>query len=245
MNKALLVVSFGTSYDQARESCIAPVERALAAAFPERRFARAFTSRFIARKLRGRGEDILNEAEALEMLRGEGCDDILVAPTHLIPGAEYEKLLAAAAGCKIARPLLDTEEDLVRMAALLGDIARQEGRPLVMMGHGTDHAADGVYLRLREKLPGGVFLACVEGSHSLEEILPALDRLPERKLAIMPLMLVAGDHAHNDLAGDGPDSWKSILEARGFDVHPRLQGLGALEGIQELFVEKAEKAVSH
>ena len=245
MNKALLVVSFGTSYDQARESCIAPVERALAAAFPERRFARAFTSRFIARKLRGRGEDILNEAEALEMLRGEGCDDILVAPTHLIPGAEYEKLLAAAAGGKIARPLLDTEEDLVRMAALLGDIARQEGRPLVMMGHGTDHAADGVYLRLREKLPGGVFLACVEGSHSLEEILPALDRLPERKLAIMPLMLVAGDHAHNDLAGDGPDSWKSILEARGFDVHPRLQGLGALEGIQELFVEKAEKAVSH
>ena len=243
MKKAILVVSFGTTWREARRTCIAPVEDELFAAFPDRAPARAYTSRFIVRRLQAQGEDIPGEAEALEALRAAGCGDILVACTHMIPGEEYERAAALAEGCRVTRPLLDAEADLERMASLLGGVAREEGRPLVLMGHGTDHAADGVYARLRSKLPEGVFLACVEGSHGLAELLPALDALPEKRVTVMPLMLVAGDHAHNDLAGDGPDSWKSVLAARGFDVRPRLQGLGALAEVRRMYVEKARRSV--
>ena len=129
------------------------------------------------------------------------------------------------------------------MAGLLGKLAAEEGRPLLMMGHGTEHAADETYARLRKQLPENVYLACVEGEHSLEKQLPALERLSVKEIALMPLMLVAGDHARNDMAGDDRDSWKSILTRRGFDVRVRMQGLGALPEVQARFVEKARKIV--
>ena len=241
MKKALLVVSFGTSYSDADRDCIRPVEAALAAAFPDHECRRAFTSRIIARKLRSQGTAIESEVEAIQRLRNDGFEDIRVAPTHIIHGEEYEMVVDAAGGLPTSEPLLENESDLDWMAALLGEIAREEGRALLMMGHGTEHAADETYAQLRAKLPDGVFLACVEGSHALDGILPQLEALPEKKLTLMPLMLVAGDHAHNDLAGDDEDSWKSILEAKGFDIRVRMQGLGALKAVQQRFVEKARK----
>ena len=241
MKKALLVVSFGTSYPEADRDCIRSVESALAAAFPERECRRAFTSRIIARKLRSQGVEIEGEAEAIQRLRSDGFEDICIVPTHIIHGGEYEKVVEAAGGLPISEPLLENEADLVWLAGLLGKIAEEEGRALLVMGHGTEHAADETYAELRAKLPEGVYLACVEGSHSLENILPQLEAMREKKLSLMPLMLVAGDHAHNDLAGDEEDSWKSILESRGFDIRVRMQGLGALEAIQQRFVKKAKK----
>jgi len=241
MKKAIIVVSFGTTHAQAEASCIRPVERALAAAFPDREVRRAWTSRIIARRLAARGEAVENEVEALERLRREGFDDILFVPTHMIRGQEYQRVTAVADGLPVSAPLLDIEEDLMWMAGLLDGIAAEEGRTLLVMGHGTDHAADATYGRLRGMLTGRVKLACVEGRYALDGIMDALEAVPGKALTLMPLMLVAGDHAMNDLAGDAPDSWRSRLLARGFDVRVRLTGLGALEAVQQRFVGKARE----
>ena len=243
MKKAIIVVSFGTTHADAEASCIRPVERALAAAFPDRDVNRAWTSRIIARRLAARGETVENETEALARLRAEGCGDIAFVSTHMIRGKEYERVLAVADGLPVSAPLLDTEGDLEWMAGLLDGITAAEGRTLLVMGHGTDHAADETYARLRTVLTDRVKLACVEGRHALEGILDALEDVPGKALTLMPLMLVAGDHAMNDLAGDAPDSWKNILLSRGFDVRVRLTGLGALEPVQRRFVEKAGAAL--
>lgn len=241
MKQAILTVSFGTTYAQAEETCIRPVEAALAAAFPDWQVRRAYTARIVMRRLRERGVQISSVPEALEQLKQEGFEKIVLASTHIIPGGEYASLREAAGGLPVSEPLLASDADLDWIAGLMGDIARQEGRPTLFMGHGTDDAADETYVRLRGRLPKNVFLACVEGAHRLDELLPQLDRLSEKRLALTPLMLVAGDHAHNDLAGDGGDSWKSILEARGFDVSIRMRGLGAEKAVQERFCQKVGK----
>ena len=232
MKKAILAVSFGTSHEEAIESCIRPVEDALRSAFPEHSVFRAFTSRMILHKLRSRGVFIESEEEAITRLKNEGYDEIFVVPTHIIPGNEYEKVRAAAAGLPLSAPLLAEESDLVWIAEVLRTIAEQEGRPLLLLGHGTDHSADEIYARLREKLPGNVFLACLEGRYTLNTLLPRLDSLPEKKLVLMPLMLVAGSHARRALSDAVPDSWVSILRSRGFDVRVRMQGLGSLPEVQ-------------
>ena len=243
MKKAIVAVSFGTTHRDAEASCIRPVEAALSAAFPDWEIRRAWTSRIIARRLAARGEAVENETEALERLRSEGYERIAFVPTHMIRGQEYERVTAVAAGLPVSAPLLDTGEDLIWMAALLDGIAVQEGRTLLVMGHGTDHAADATYARLRAALTDRVKLACVEGRYALDGVMDELEAVPGRALTLMPLMLVAGDHAKNDLAGDEGDSWKSRLEARGFDIRLRLEGLGASAAVQQRFVEKAREIV--
>jgi len=243
MRKAIITVSFGTTHADAEASCIRPVEDALRAAFGDWEVCRAWTSRIIARRLAARGEKVENEVEALARLRAEGVERIAFVPTHMIPGQEYERVRAVAGELPVSAPLLAEDRDLDWMAGLLDGIAAGEGRTLLVMGHGTDHAANGIYARLRERLTGRVRLACVEGDLALDGILDDLEAVPGKALSLMPLMLVAGDHAKNDLAGDGPDSWRSRLLARGFDVRLRLQGLGALEAVQRRFVEKAREAV--
>ena len=238
MRKVIVAVSFGTTHPDAEASCIRPVEDALRGAFGDWEVCRAWTSRVIARRLKARGEQVENEVEALERLRAEGVERIVLAPTHMIRGQEYQRVLDAAGGLPVSAPLLDGEADLAWMASLLDGIAAEEGRTLLVMGHGTDHAADATYARLRDRLTGRVKLACVEGEYALEGIMGELEAAPGRALTLMPLMLVAGDHAKNDLAGDGEDSWRSILLARGFDVRARLEGLGALEPVRRRFVEK-------
>ena len=243
MKKAILAVSFGTSYAEAEASCIRPVEDALRAAYPEYDVHRAFTSRIIMRKLRRQGVVIESEEEALARLTAEGYDEIIVVPTHIIPGHEYDKVCAAAKDFHLSAPLLSEDADLDWIVSVLSGIAAEEGRTLLLMGHGTDHAANEIYARLSEKLPGNIFLACVEGEHTLETVLPELEALSEKTVTLMPLMLVAGDHAHNDLAGDEDDSWKSILTTQGFDVHVRMHGLGALPEVQQHFVKKAARTI--
>ncbi len=243
MKKAIVAISFGTTHSDAEASCIRPVEDALRTAFPDWQVCRAWTSRMIARRLKARGEDVENEAEALERLRREGTDAIVLVPTHMIPGQEYRRVLAAADGLPVSAPLLADDGDLDWMAALLDGIARREGRTLLVMGHGTEDAADETYARLRARLTARVKLACVEGKYALDGILDDLEAVPGKALTLMPLMLVAGDHAKNDLAGDEEDSWRSRLLARGFDVRCRLEGLGALEAVQGRFVEKARAII--
>ena len=241
MNKTLLTVSFGTTHADAEAAFIRPVEAALQAAFPDWHVSRAWSSRIIVKRLRERGAMIETEAEAIARLRGEGAA-IAIAATHIIPGQEYDRLLAAAEDLPVSAPLLAEEADLAWMAALLDEIAVEEGRTLLVMGHGTEHRANEIYARLRAHLSERVRLACVEGTLGLSGILPELEAVPDRKLTLMPLMLVAGDHAKNDLAGNG-DSWKTRLLARGFDIALRLQGLGAHPAVQRRIVEKARAVV--
>ena len=242
MKQAILAVSFGTTHEDAAQSCIRPVEEALRAAFPLWEVRHAWTSRMIIRRMAARGVTIEDEQAALARLRAEGYDRIAIASTHIIPGQEYDRVCAAAGTAPVSEPLLNDEADLRWMAGLLSDIARQEGRTLLVMGHGTEHRADAVYAGLRAALPPSVKLACVEGEYGLEGILDDLETVPGRRLTLMPLMLVAGDHAKNDLAGDG-DSWKTRLLARSFDVSVRLQGLGALQPVQQRIVEKVGKII--
>lgn len=242
MKRAILAVSFGTTHKDAERSCICPVEAALAAAFPGWEVFRAWTSRMIIRRVAARGAVIEDEQAALARLRAEGYDKIAVASTHIIPGQEYDRVREAAGALPVSEPLLNDAADLRWMAGLLSDIARQEGRALLVMGHGTEHRANTVYAGLRAELPETVKLACVEGEYGLEGIWDDLEAVPGKRLTLMPLMLVAGDHAKNDLAGD-EDSWKTRLRARGYDVNVRLQGLGALAPVQRRIVENVGRIV--
>ena len=237
MKQTLLAVSFGTTHADAEEGCIRPVEEALRAAFPDWQVDRAWTSRIIIKRLKDRGIAIESEAEAIARLREAGVRAAIVS-THIIPGQEYDRILAEAGGLPVSAPLLADEDDLRWMAGLLGGIDDREGRTLLVMGHGTEHRANETYARLRACLPANVKLACVEGEYDLEGILPELEALPDRRVTLMPLMLVAGDHAKNDLAGDD-DSWKTRLLGLGFDVALKLEGLGSNPAVQQRIVQKA------
>ena len=255
--RAVLVVSFGTSHLDTMEKTIAPIEGAIAAALPDRALRRAFTSGMILRKLAERdGLQIDNVSQALERLAGEGARDVVVQPTHIMNGEEHDKLLSQAAPFQgrfqrlaMGRPLLSAEEDYRETAqALLAALpAREEGQALIFMGHGTEHFANSAYCQLEYLFHDlgrtDVLVGTVEGYPGLREVLRRLEERPEvRRTVLLPLMIVAGDHAKNDLAGPEPSSWRGELQARGYAVDCRLTGLGELRGIRDIFVRHAQEA---
>lgn len=255
--KALLAVSFGTSHHDTLEKTILPLEEELAAAFPDRELRRAFTSDMIRRKLEKRdGLSIPNTDGALRALAEEGFTDVLIQPTHILNGDEYDKLMGQAAPWRerFARlaagaPLLTALEDFQETARVLDaelGTARAE-RAVVFMGHGTGHYSNGAYTQLEYVLHdmgrGDILIGTVEGYPGFEEVLRRLEERPAiKQVLLLPLMLVAGDHAKNDLAGEEGDSWQSMLTARGYQVESRLRGLGELPGIRRIFLEHARQA---
>lgn len=255
--KALLVVSFGTSHLDTLEKTIVPIEEDLAAALPDRVLRRAFTSGMILRKLEARdGLHIDDVPRALEGLAGAGVRDAVVQPTHIMHGAEYDKILAQAEPFRgrferlaVGRPLLSAEEDYRQAAeALLEALPeRAEDRALVFMGHGTEHFANPAYCQLEYLLHDlgrtDVLVGTVEGYPGFGEVLRRLSERPGvRRVVLAPLMIVAGDHAKNDLAGPEPVSWKSQLEALGYETDCRLTGLGEYPGLRGIFVRHALEA---
>ncbi len=245
-DKALLAVSFGTSVPGA-EAAITNIETALRAACPERELRRAYTSRIICRKLAREGRPVPSPEEALESLAAAGVRDVLVQPTHLTPGDEYDKLCRIAApysdrfaAFRVAKPLISEPEDLLAVAdAVLAHYPQQEGHALLLMGHGSGHIANMIYPALqtafRFKGAAQVFVGTVEGWPEFSDCLVQLKRGPWRSVELAPLMLVAGDHAMNDMAGDEPDSWKSMLEAAGYTVRCHLEGVGMWKEICALY----------
>ena len=238
MKQALLAVSFGTSVPRARQD-IEAVERVLAAGAPERAFCRAYTSPTIRRILAERGEPVSGLPEALEALAAAGVEDVAVQPTHLLYGFEYDKLKADAAAFA------------GRFARLAACMARRFGQPeggaLVLLGHGTEHFANMVYPAMQTalRLAGGrrAYMGTVEGWPGFDEVLAQLKEDGCGQALLVPFMLVAGDHALNDMAGDGPKSWKSRLEAAGVGVRCRMRGLGALPEVQALYGARLREIV--
>lgn len=256
IKKAILVVSFGTSYHDTLAKTIVPIEQDLAAAFPERMLMRAFTSGMIMKKLKVRdGMDIPNVSQALETLLAQGYGDVRIQPTHVMGGDEYDKLCALAApfatqfeAMTIGAPLLTTVADYKAVAqALMADVpAQTPEQAIVFMGHGTEHPANATYAMLEYVLHDmgrkDILIGTVEGYPALEEVQRRIaERGGVKQVHLRPLMIVAGDHAQNDLAGEEEDSWKSVLEAQGFATTVALKGLGEYPAIRALFVDHAKQ----
>lgn len=256
--KAILVVSFGTSYDDSREKTIGAVENAIQEAFPDYQVRRAFTSQTIIDILAERdGIHIDNVTEALERAAADGIDTLVVQPTHLMSGYEYTDLAEEVAKYKekfphlaLAKPLLSSDADFDAVAeAIAEDTAAyaEEGTAICFMGHGTEADSNGVYETLQEVLRNkdyaNYFIGTVEASPSLEDVLAGVETGGYARVVLQPLMLVAGDHANQDMAGDGEDSWKSRFMQAGYETECVIRGLGEIPAVQEIYIAHTQAAV--
>ncbi|MCR4442789.1 MAG: sirohydrochlorin cobaltochelatase [Peptococcaceae bacterium] len=250
--KAILVVSFGTTHHDACKVTIEACEEEIARRFPGYETRRAFTSNIIRKTLKERdGMEIDDTGEALRKLKEEGFGEVIVQPLHIIPGEEYhEKVLKPAAPYReqferlvVGRTVLAAASDYAAAAeALKRQLPRlDEDQAVVLMGHGSDHPANACYamlqLVLMATLPR-VFIAGVEGYPGIGDVVSRLKAGGIKKVVLMPYMLVAGEHAKNDLAGDEDDSWKKMLEREGFEVSLYLHGLGENPAYREIFVRR-------
>ncbi len=256
--EAILVVSFGTSYNDSRELTIGGIEKAIQSACPEREVRRAFTSQIIIDKLKERdGLEIDNVTRALDRAVADGVTELTVQPTHLMDGFEYTDLKEALEKYEdqfteitLGAPLLTTPEDMSAVAeALVADTASyDDGKTaIVFMGHGTEAASNGVYAKMQEVFTKGghenYYVGTVEASPSLEDVMALMDGKGYTRVVLEPMMVVAGDHANNDMAGDEEDSWKSILSAAGYEVECILEGLGQKPAVQAIYVEHVQAAL--
>jgi sirohydrochlorin cobaltochelatase len=256
MKKGIIVVSFGTSYLDTLKRSIEAIETRVAEEFEDYHVLRAFTSKMIVKKIKERdGIEILNTEQALKALIDEGYTEIIVQPLHVIPGYEYEKVKHAVAVArhhsqvtiKLGTPLLNHHEDyLAVIGALQNQLPiYQVNKGILLMGHGTHHHANACFVmleRLLRETRSDVHIANVEGYPELEDIITTLEHNYDT-MTVMPFMIVAGDHARNDMAGDEKNSFKSQLEAAGIEVDCQLIGLGENQGIQDIFIDKIEEII--
>ena len=276
----ILVVSFGTSFNDSRAEDIGGVEKALQAAYPDWSVRRAFTAQIIINHVQARDDEkIDNMDQALQRAVDNGVKNLVVQPTHLMHGAEYDEMVEAIDGYKdkfesvaIAEPLLGEvgadetaiNEDKAAVAEAITaeavktagfdslDAAKEEGTAFVFMGHGTSHTAKISYSQMQAQMEQlgyeNVFIGTVEGEPedtACEAVIEKLKNAGYKKVILRPLMVVAGDHANNDMAGDDDDSWKSQFEASGvFDsIDTQIAGLGEIDAIQQLYVAHTQAAI--
>lgn len=257
MKKAVLVVSFGTSYQETREKTIDACENKIKEAFKDYDFYKAYTSNMIINKLKKRDNiEIDNPIKALDKLYENGYKEVVIQSLHIICGEEYTKLKEQVDLYKdkfdsivLGRALLTTIEDYKEtIEALKVQMPKLENdEAVVFMGHGTVHESHSAYPALeymfnQEDL--SAYMGTVEGYPEIEEVINNLKKDKIKKVVLMPFMLVAGDHAINDMAGDEDDSWKTILENEGFEVEIYLKGLGENTKIQDKFVRHALDCIS-
>lgn len=249
--KAILVVSFGTSHQDTRTVTIDAIEKDIADAYADRHIYRAWTSKMILAHIKKRdGIYIPNVKQAMKQMIADGITDVFIQPTHVINGVENDLMKEDALGYQedfhsisFGNPLLTTEEDNVRIIEAIhkefGDLAEDEC--LVLMGHGTTHYANAIYAALDYKFKDmgykNIFLGTVEAYPSMETLLKMVRDYGPTKVILAPFMIVAGDHAKNDMAGDDPESWFNQFKHAGFEVECVLKGLGEYPGIRKLLVE--------
>ena len=276
----ILVVSFGTSFNNSRAADIKGIEDAIQAAYPDWSVRRAFTAQIIINHVQARdGEKIDNMEQAMERAVANGVKNLVVQPTHLMHGAEYDEMMEMVDSYRdkfesvaIAEPLLgevgsdatviNADKEAVAKAITAEavktagfdslDAAAEDGTAFVFMGHGTSHTAKVSYTQMQSQMEAlgykNVFIGTVEGEPeetACENVIEAVKAAGYTKVVLRPLMVVAGDHANNDMAGDDEDSWKSQFEASGeFDsVDCQIAGLGEVADIQQLYVAHTKAAV--
>ncbi len=276
--KELLVVSFGTSYNDSRVADIKSIEDALQAANPDWSVRRAFTAQIIINHIQARdGEKIDNMEQALERAVANGVKQLVVQPTHLMHGAEYDEMCAAIdkvrdkfESVEIAEPMLgevgsdatviNADKEAVAKAVVAAALsesgyestaaAKEAGVAYVLMGHGTAHVAKVTYSQMATQMDNlgyeNVFIGTVEGEPedtSCEAVIAAVKEAGYTTVVLRPLMVVAGDHANNDMAGADEDSWKTMFEAAGLTVNCQISGLGRIADVQALYVAHTKAAI--
>ena len=276
--KELLVVSFGTSYNDSRVADIKSIEDALQAANPDWSVRRAFTAQIIINHIQARdGEKIDNMEQALERAVSNGVKQLVVQPTHLMHGAEYDEMCAAIDkvrdqfdSVEIAEPMLgevgndatviNADKEAVAKAVVAAALeesgyestaaAKEAGVAYVLMGHGTAHVAKVTYSQMATQMDKlgyeNVFIGTVEGEPedtSCEAVIAAVKEAGYTTVVLRPLMVVAGDHANNDMAGADEDSWKTMFEAAGLTVNCQISGLGRIADVQALYVAHTKAAI--
>ena len=256
----LLVLSFGTSFNDSRRLTIGAIENDLETAFPDYSVRRGFTANIVIDHVNRRdGEKIDDIGESLDRAAANGVKNLVVQPTHLMNGLEYDELCGKIADYSdafekvvIGDPLLTTDEDFQTVADAIVDWTKDydDGETaIVFMGHGTEAESNAVYQKMQDLLTSGghtnYFVGTVEASPSLDDIIAAVKAGEYKKVVLEPLMVVAGDHANNDMAGDDDDSWKSMFNASGkFEsVDCQIAGLGEIEAIQNLYVAHTAEAM--
>ena len=278
--KEILVVSFGTSFNDSRVMDIKGIEDALKEAFPDWSVRRAFTAQIIINHVQARdGEKIDNIDQALDRAVANGVKELVIQPTHLMHGAEYDEIMDAVAkyedkidSITVSEPLLgevgadasviNDDKKAVAEAVVAAavedagfeslDAAKEAGVAFVLMGHGTSHNAKVSYSQMQTQMDelgyDNVFIGTVEGEPeetACEEVIAAVSEAGYKTVVLRPLMVVAGDHANNDMAGEDEDSWLSMFNASGnFDeVQTQISGLGRIDDIQALYVEHAKAVI--
>lgn len=276
----LLVVSFGTSYNDSRVEDIKGIEDALKEAYPDWSVRRAFTAQIIINHVQARdGEKIDNMQQALDRAVANGVKNLVVQPTHLMHGAEYDEMVEALneyadkfESIAVAEPMLGEvgedasviNEDKAAVAQAVADAAiadagyesmeaaAEDGTAFVFLGHGTSHTAKVTYSQMQTQMGelgyANAFIGTVEGEPeetACEAVVEAVKEAGYKKVVLRPLMVVAGDHANNDMAGSEEDSWKSIFEASGnFDsVDAQIAGLGRIDAVKQLYVDHTKAAI--
>jgi len=260
VKRAIVLVAFGTTDPEAAKA-FQVVEQQARDTFPGVEMRWAYTSRMIRAKLAKEGKAMDSPEMAFARLMDEGYTHVAVLSLHTIPGEEFHELYQNArlfeqmAGgfqrIVVARPLLSSSKDMETVAqALLKKIpTRKEGDGVVFMGHGSErHPADAIYLALNavfQEMDPNVFVATVDGHPTIEEVLPKLKNRKIKKVFLVPLMSVAGDHAKKDMAGGEPDSWKSILTEKGFRCEPVMKGTAEYPEIVDVWLDHLSSAISH
>ena len=255
----LMVVSFGTSFNDNRRLTIGAIESAIEDAFPDWSVRRGFTSQIIIdHVLRRDGEVIDNVGEALDRAMANGVKTLVIQPTHLMNGFEYNDVVDevvqyadAFEAIAIGEPLLTSDEDFSAVAeAIVAATAEyDDGKTaIVFMGHGTEADSNGVYGKMQQVLADAghehYYIGTVEAEPTLDDVLALVNAGEYSRVVLRPLMIVAGDHANNDMASDEEDSWKTAFEDAGYEVECVIKGLGELEAIQQLFVQHAQAAIN-
>lgn len=254
----LLVISFGTSFNDNRRLTIGAIEEAMEKAFPELSVRRGFTAQIVIDHIQRRdGEVIDNVGQALDRAVDNGVKKLVIQPTHLMDGFEYNDVVDEVAqysdafeSISIGKPLLTSDEDFEIVAQAMVDATAEydDGKTAIcFMGHGTEAPSNAVYEKMQKVLTDGghanYFVGTVEAEPSLEDVLAMVRAGDYERVILQPMMIVAGDHANNDMAGDDEDTWKTAFEAAGYKVECILRGLGEYEAIQELLVEHARAAI--
>ena len=254
----LLVLSFGTSYNHSRRLTIGAIEQALEDAFPDYSVRRGFTANIVIDHVERRdGIHIDDINESLDRAVDNGVKNLVVQPTHLMNGLEYDEIvgkLAEYADCfdkiSVGEPLLTSDEefDVVADAIIEATAEYDDGETAIcFMGHGTEAESNQIYEKMQQVLTDkgmeNYYVGTVEAAPSLDDVLAAVGEKEYKRVVLRPLMVVAGDHANNDMAGDEEGTWKTAFEEAGYEVVSVLEGLGQLEAVQQLYVSHAQAAI--